>query len=381
MNKTIMMEKFNEVNTVGLDRDALLKFLMEREDKGLYDLFLHNDTEYSVGMSSGTSGNRGITVLSKTEITKYSLVLFMRSGIPAQVKKKHILFLLRVNNPSFMAVKRFGVKIVYSDYTKSAAELVDIINTEQLNILAGPPTLLSLIAALREKIVHTIDCLISYAEILTDDVKQFLADSFGCPVVEIYQGSEGFIASCCKEGNLHINEDLIELELEDMGNGMYKVVVTDLYRETQPIVKYELNDLIELEEKRCPCGSSFKRIKQIHGRMDDVFIFKTKDTNEEVFLFPDYVRRAIISASDSIIEYQAIQHDYQNVEIRLQLSDLSQQQSIESTIIANIANRCSQIGIEVPVIEFSASAPELHPVSKKMIRVQRRFIHDTTIKY
>ena len=41
---------------------------------------------------------------------------------------------------------------------------------------------------------------------------------------------------------------------------------------------------------------------KIEGRSDDVFIFKTKN-NSIIKVFPDFIRRAIISSSDHIQQY------------------------------------------------------------------------------
>jgi len=71
-----------------------------------------------------------------------------------------------------------------------------------------------------------------------------------------------------------------------------------------------------LEKEPCACGSVFTRIKKIEGRCDD--ILKVKDVNDEPYvLFPDFIRRAIITASDDIEEY-AVEHREDGLHIFLQ---------------------------------------------------------------
>ena len=43
-----------------------------------------------------------------------------------------------------------------------------------------------------------------------------LSDVFKCPVFEIYKATEGAIAISCRHGSLHINEDLVAVELIDL---------------------------------------------------------------------------------------------------------------------------------------------------------------------
>ena len=97
-----------------------------------------------------------------------------------------------------MEPRSFGAKMVYVDYTHPPEKLIELINSRKLNIIAGPPSLLSMLGSLQSKIKHKIDALISYAEVLDDKNKQNLETVFGVPVVQIYQGSEGFIGSTCR---------------------------------------------------------------------------------------------------------------------------------------------------------------------------------------
>jgi putative adenylate-forming enzyme len=371
MNKRTMMENFNTINTKKLDKQELFDFGLKREKTNSMGLFQNN---YSVGMSSGTSGNRGLAVLSKDEMAHYSCLLWARNGIPENIRKKYVLFALRINSPAFMEVKKFGVKIIYVDYTHPVKELIDKINEERLNILAGPPSLLSMISKQQKGIDHRIDCIISYAEVLTDRVKASLQDAFDAPIIQIYQGSEGFIGTTCREGTLHINEDVLHVNLEDIPNSdedAKRVVVTDLYRSTQPILNYQLNDLVE-EGGKCSCGSSFRTIKKIHGRMDDIFILRGPN-GQRRYLFPDYVRRGIITASDQISSYQAIQHDIDNIEIRLVTEQDSNFRDISDSVLKNLKLRAKKVGGKLGDIEFSAKLPEPNPRSGKMIRVVREF--------
>ena len=64
MDKQSMMANFNEANTFGLDRDTALKIAIaaerDRDFKPTYQ-------GVSVGLSSGTSGHRGLFVISSRE--------------------------------------------------------------------------------------------------------------------------------------------------------------------------------------------------------------------------------------------------------------------------------------------------------------------------
>ena len=64
MDKQVMMEHFNELNTVGIDRDEALNLAIESERTRD---FTPTIGKISVGLSSGTSGHRGLFVISEKE--------------------------------------------------------------------------------------------------------------------------------------------------------------------------------------------------------------------------------------------------------------------------------------------------------------------------
>ncbi len=369
-NKSAVMAHFNEIITENLDRDQLVQFRIEKENTGKTDYYTGG---YSIGLSSGTSGNRLLTVLSKQERDLYSCLLWARNGIPEKVKKHRVLFALRTYNPTFTEIGAFGVKMVYVDYTHPIETLIQLINEKQLNILAGPPSLLLMISRQCGQIDHPIDALVSYAEVLDENTKETLTTSFQAPVVQIYQGAEGFVASTCRDGHLHFNEDVLFVEpLGDPAEGPVSVLLTDLYRRTQPVIRYHLDDVLEIDSSPCSCGSAFRRIKKIHGRSDDIFVLLDAEGQPRYF-FPDYVRRAINQASEDILEYQAIQHTHDRIEIRLILQNGADRSQIEAGILQNLAWRAEKIGVPLKGVKFSDAPPERNERSKKMIRVIRKF--------
>ncbi|KJS13748.1 MAG: hypothetical protein VR67_03035 [Peptococcaceae bacterium BRH_c8a] len=373
MDKATMMEHFNQLNTAGLSKDELMEFLNNQDPRGTPGLY---GGQFSVGLSSGTSGNKGLTLLAQDERQLYGCLLWARNGIPRQVKKPYrVLFAIRTNNPAYMEVGSFGVKLVYVDYTRSPEALVELINEKKLNILAGPPSLLAMLAARRDLIRPPIETIIAYAEVLESKTKTSLEETFGAPVVQIYQGAEGFIGSTCRAGNMHINEDIVLVEEQEAGDSLghaKKVVLTDLYRTTQPIIRYALNDLLEIDHRGCTCGSCFRVIKKIHGRADDIFHLAGPDGKVR-FLFPDYVQRSIIRASDDILEYQAIQHALGSIEIRLVVKEGAGLADIQNAVCDNLQQWAQKIGGQLGRVSFNTKLPERNPQSNKLIRVVRRF--------
>jgi len=132
---------------------------------------------------------------------------------------------------------------------------------------------------------------------------------------EVYQCTEGFLATSCSEGVLHFNEDflIIEKKYIDKERTKFHPIITDLLRKTQPIVRYELNDIIT-EKMNCKCGSQFLAIESIEGRSDDVIVLEDIQ-NKEISIFPDIIRRSIVLSDVRIKDYAVIQKDSRTIDL------------------------------------------------------------------
>ena len=371
MTKATMMEHFDEINTAGLDRDDLISFRIDQERRGATELYPGG---FSVGLSSGTSGNKVLTVLSPSERRLYSLLLWTRAGIPHNIKGHRVLFALRTNNPAFTSVTRFGISLRYVDYFVSIPELIELINRESLNIIAGAPSLLIALAGDADRIDEPVEAVISYAEELDESTRVKLGRAFGAPVSEIYQGAEGMLGFTCSAGSLHLSEDTALIELSDAGDTLgnaKNVIVTDLYRRTQPFVRYQLNDLLEVGGRHCSCGSAFRRIERIHGRTDSILTLVGIDGGR-VRLMPDYVRRSINQASPDILEYQVIQKAIDHLEVRLELVSTADEPAIREAIVANLQHWAGRARATLGSVWFSESRPVRDETSHKLVRVVSR---------
>ena len=394
ISKQDLVAHFDQINTAGLHSAELSQFAVQQERIGRVGLY---QGRYSVGLSSGTSGNKLVTVLSRTERWNYACLLSARSGIPDEVRNPRVLFALRVNNPAFMETRALGVTLVHVDYTHPPEKVIDLVNQRKLNILAGPPSLLRMLIPLRGQIRQPVEGVISYAEVLDDATRTELEAAFGVRVAQIYQGAEGFIGSTCRKGRLHLNEDTLLIEKipaledgEEQGKASApgipcKLVVTDLYRLTQPFLRYSIEDLVDLSPEPCECGSCFQVIERIHGRTDDIFLLRRKDADlqslgegpglgggEVRSLFPDYVTRSINQASDAVLEFQALQYSLDDIEIRLILKPGTQPLPVQEAICANLGWWADKAGGRLGRITFTQTPPERNPNSRKLIRVVQK---------
>jgi len=374
VNKKIMMDNLTEYNTLGLNKDDLINFALNVEKTRDFSIRLDG---INIGMSSGTSGNKGI-VITKKEEENYIKTMYASRLVLPKGEKINCAFILRVSTPAF-DYNQSGNKLTYINQLQPIKKTIEQLEKLNPNIVSAPPSMLKLLSTELQKGKLKIHpkLLYSYAEVLYPEVKEYLEKNFKCKVHEIYQGSEGCYALTCRYGNLHINEDMVFFELLDNrglptkdGEPCHKLLVTDLHKKSQSIIRYELNDIITISKEKCSCGSNFRVIKQIQGRVDDMFWGVKIDTKEPQFIFQDYISRTIISTSEDIEEYQVTQDSYTEIILRLQLKIGSNKEKIKEQLIQKLKKVFSKHHCIEPEIKVIFCLPLLNKGSNKLIRIK-----------
>jgi phenylacetate-CoA ligase len=375
--KRDLMDHMAGANILSASWDELVHFREQIDDSSDYcRLFCGH---YNVELSSGTSGAKGIFLFSRTERSLYGTMIAARLQLSRALYPLRGVLILRVDSPSFQAINRRSINLKYLSLSTTIPEMVRFLNEAAPNLLAGQPWVLRELAREQRagRLRLRLGALVPIAEVLEPDVREEIGKAFGAPIRELYQASEGFIASSCTRGRLHINEDFVAVQLYDNDGGPVqpgsvarRMVVTDLYRRTQPIIRYELNDMIELDPDPCPCGSRFRVIRRIHGRADDL-LWAEDRAGQPRPIFPDYFLRYIIRATEAVEEYQVIQTDRYRLHVRLQVRSGQDADAAAAAVRTSLGRLYAEHGCVTPEMEFSFGPPRLHAESHKLRRVIR----------
>ncbi|HEX6291975.1 MAG TPA: F390 synthetase-related protein [Herpetosiphonaceae bacterium] len=317
VDKRLMMDHFDTFNTRGLSGERAMQIALAAEQSRDFAPTLEG---FTVGLSSGTSGHRGLFVAGPWEQAAWAGTILARTLHDLR-RRYRVAFFLRSNSNLYERAGGTLIQFRYFDLMLPLAEAVAALNTYQPQIVIGPPSLLGMLAGERERGRLRIapERLISVAEVLEPQDRERLAAIFGAPVHQVYQCTEGLLALSCAQGALHVQEDIVALQYEPLDGARVTPIVTDLWRTTQPIIRYRLNDVLQLEAQPCACGSPWQVIGAIEGRSDDVCYFEARTGGLRPF-FPDTIRRMILLASPAIVEYQAVQERPGQLRITLDLA-------------------------------------------------------------
>lgn len=121
------------------------------------------------------------------------------------------------------------------------------------------------------------------AEPLTPQMRQEIQEIWGCKAYDNWGSVEtGAPTYECEEQNgLHISEDAYIFEIinpkteEPVSEGEEgELVVTTLFKEAAPFIRYRIGDVTSFIPGQCACGRTYKRINPIRGRVDDMIKIK-----------------------------------------------------------------------------------------------------------
>ena len=319
MDKITFMQHFDTINTCGLTLDECMQVAQEAEQSRDFSPMING---ISVGLSTGTSGNRGVFLVSEKERAIWVAMVLDRV-IGFSLRKRKVAFFLRANNNLYQSTQSGLLEFCFFDIFKKMDENMAPLHAFQPAILVAQPSVLCMIAEeqIKGKLSISPQKIISVAEVLSVEDKNFLEEVFQQTIHQVYQCTEGFLASSCKYGTMHFNEDflIIEKKYIDSEKTRFHPVITDLLRRSQPIVRYELNDIIT-EKQNCACGSSMLAIESIDGRSDDILVFKSRQKNE-VRLFPDILRNTIVLSDENISDYCLIQSAPDQLKLYIKSTD------------------------------------------------------------
>lgn len=315
IDKEIMMNNLQDLLTVELDVERAKEIALNAEQTRDFSSEIDGLT---IGFSSGTSGARGMHIVSKKEQGRWTGYM-MRRGLGSSIfSKQKIALFLRANSNTYETVRSRRIKFEFYDLMNPLDELVNRLESYTPDVLIAPPSILRYLADKGTKIRPRR--LLSSAEVLTDIDKEVIEAYFGTIVHQFYSSTEGEIGATCELGTIHLNEGIMAIQKEwiDEEKGWYHPIITDFNRTTQPIIRYRQNDILVTSKEPCPCGDARESISSVMGRQDDMFYFERANAEGLEAIIPDLIRRATLQMSHEITAYQVVQSDSDRIKVHLE---------------------------------------------------------------
>ena len=370
IQKKQFMGQFDSINTVGLKLEEAMNVALEAEKTRDFAPVINN---ISVGLSTGTSGHRGIFIVSENERAAWTAMVMTRVLKPKLFKRQKVAFFLRANNNLYTSVNSSLFEFRYFDIFKPLEILAEELEQFNPNSIAAQPSVLMDLCRLsiKSKLNVSPTKIISFAEVLENEHKKLIEETFNCPITEVYQCTEGFLGVSCKYGVMHLNEDIIHVEKEMIEDNRFYPIITDFSRSSQPVVRYRLDDILIEKKEKCKCGSVFIALEKIVGRADDILTFHSEKGS--VSIYPDLICRRIAIQTDTFKNYKIIQTDIDTLHIYLE-TELYQKEKCILEFTRAIEELLGEYGITTTKLLFFDSIE--HSAGNKFRRVESRILKE-----
>ncbi|MGK5057286.1 F390 synthetase-related protein [Janthinobacterium sp. LB2P49] len=327
MNKALMLEHFDTMNTEGVTLAQAMDAAMAAEHSRDFTPAVGDIT---VGLSSGTSSQRAVFTVSPREKAQWAGVMLAKALPDGLFSGERVALFLRANSNLYTAVRSPWLTFAFYDLFEPFDSLCAQLAQYRPSVIVAPAQVLRQLAlrVIDGSLALAPKKVISVAEVLEAQDRALIVQAFGA-VHEIYQATEGFLASSCEHGVLHLNEEYVHIEPQwlDGEQRRFVPVITDFTRITQPIVRYRLDDILIARATPCPCGRATRAIDGIEGRCDDMLFLPSLPSmlsangGAPVAVFADVLTRAFAQALPPDADYRLLQSGDASLQLHAALDD------------------------------------------------------------
>ena len=362
VSKKMLMDNFDTVVTDPmLHSSELYQYL---------DLYTPRDYyigEYRILSTAGSSGLRGVFMYDRAA---WGVVLasmqraFSWMGLSSLRDRR--LASIGASSPLHLSYRRavdmdIGLyRFLRLEATSRINTLVRELNEFQPEYIHMYPTIAYLLAREqtegRLKISpHTI---VTGAELLTQETSECIQEAWRIVPFNCYSSTEGIVAfECVQHNGMHLFEDLCIVEVVDEHNRPvpdgcpgYKYLLTNLYQYVQPLIRYEVMDMITLSSEVCACGLPFKRIEFIEGRSDDIILLEGLD-GKSVPVHSIHFHSPIASIAE-VIHYEVV-HRRNGLHIALAVAGGTGKRAVETLLVKKLQTKFRDLRIKPPPIHIN----------------------------
>lgn len=213
---------------------------------------------------------------------------------------------------SLEACEKLGVLAIPGGLSVTDQRMINLLALFQPNAIFTSP---SRMCQITQHYLHTKEKPPKFAKILLagepcSEIQRYqICDFWQIEPHNLYGSEEtdGLAGSCSEHTGLHFMDDLYHLELFEPGTNKKvsqgqagEAVITSLYFEGTPLIRYRLGDIIEPISISCPCGQRWLKIKVVGRSNQTLFLY------DGIKLYSHQIRSALTSVDPKLSNYQAV---------------------------------------------------------------------------
>ena len=363
VDKATVMDRFDDLVT-----DPRLKLAaVEAHLDGLAgdDLLLGR---YRAMATGGSTGRKGVFVADRPEWRQYLAGFFRWNhyiGLKPRLPRRLRVASIAAARPLHMTYRMAAsidvglYRVLRLEAATPPAAMVEALNRHQPEFLYAYGSVLGLLAAeqLEGRLRISPAIIASSGETHTDELRDAIRSAWETSSFELYAMTEaGIIGSHCeRHTGIHLFEDQAIVEVVDerdrpvpAGQAGHKLLVTNLVTRTQPLLRYEVSDMVAVAPERCPCGRPFRLLAGIEGRNDDILHLPAA-AGGTTAVHPLALRTAL-AGIPGLAQYKVI-HDRDGLHVRVALRPGADPADAAHLVATRLAAKLTAQGATRPAIE------------------------------
>lgn len=361
LTKSMMMAQLDRVFTDRALRARDLSSWIERVTGD--DCYLD---EYRVLTTGGSSGQKGIFVYGRREwstalggVLRWAELMGVR---PRLLPRRHRVCSIGGDNPmhaTYRAAATLDVglhRILRLQATSRIEDLVRALNAFQPDVVNAYPSIAALLAV--EQLEGRLDihpaAVSTTSEVRTQEMARRMREAWGIVPFNYYAMTElmSFGSECAEHRGIHAYEDLFVFEVLDdeyrpvpPGTVGRRLLVTNFYNLTQPLIRYEVSDMIAAADEPCPCGRPYRLVTSIDGRSDDI-VYLPDARGKPVPIHALHFYTAIEGIAE-VKDFQ-VRQDVGGIDVCVALRGNAAREQVSRRISEELSRRIAALGAVLP---------------------------------
>jgi phenylacetate-coenzyme A ligase PaaK-like adenylate-forming protein len=313
MTKADMMADLDDVFTDRRVRRADVESVLSRTRAEAVPLL----GRYVALASGGCSGARGVFVMDRMALATFATAVLRPPPSGSQPPSGDVIGAM-VAAPSAVHATGLMTALAAGDNsfgryrllpaTRPLAAIVEELNAMRPTMLAGYASMLVRLAAEARagRLQIRPAQVSSTSETLLPELRSVIRAAFDAPVFDGFGSTEGLFGKTGSDDDTFaFNTDMCIVELVDsddrpapVGVPAAKVLITNLFNLTQPLIRYELTDTF-VQVADAP-GHGYLRAR-VQGRSDEIFQYPDGTAVHPIVI------RSVVVATPEIVDYQVVQ--------------------------------------------------------------------------
>jgi phenylacetate-coenzyme A ligase PaaK-like adenylate-forming protein len=226
--------------------------------------------EYRAMTTAGSSGLTGVFVYNRREWSHVVACMLRGAsylGVGVRVPRRVKIAAIGAHSPvhmTYRAARSFDMglhRMLRLPATLPVSDLAKRLDAFRPEVIQGYPSIIALLAveqvegrlSIRPRVIST------GSEVLTEEMAEQIQQAWGIQAFNGYGTTEGvFGAECSLHQGIHLFKDLTMVEVVDEQNqpvpeGVpgHRLLITNLFNFTQPLIRYEITDMVTMGEEPC----------------------------------------------------------------------------------------------------------------------------------